>query len=656
MPWPKQIVSGDGSFVIDKDFTVSLQENTSKRVYNASTRFIRRLTSKTGVFLDEGFPKNLDTEASLQIYFKRKGKLELHEDESYTVEVTPTKIKLEANTDIGILRGLETILQLVQFNTNHFYIPVIKITDTPRFPWRGLMIDVARHYQPIHVLKRNLDAMAMVKLNVFHWHLTDDQGFRIESKTHPKLHELGSDGEYYTQHEIKEIIQYAKDRGIRVLPEFDVPGHATAILTAYPEIGSKDTTYQIERHAGIFDPTLDPTNEKTYKILSDVFGEIASLFPDEYIHIGGDENEGKHWDQNKDIEAFKKKHDIKTNHALQTHFNVRLQEILSSYNKKMMGWEEIISSDIKNSAIIHSWRGVNEGLPPGQSLIQAVKLGYKAVLSNGYYVDLMLPIEEHYLVDPIPDSDKLTDEQEKFILGGEATMWGELVTPLTIDSRIWPRTAAIAERFWSSKEINDIESMHSRLNAINLDLEQLGITHKRNRDVVLRNIVKTDNISAIAELTKVCEPLKKYTRNKDGLEYRSYSPFTLFADACTSDASDAKAFNILADKLAHQKTGGKTIIEISNYLQKWSLLYAEIEDFDNPIINEIKPLAENLSAISFILIDFIKNGRITSYQEEMLEQYLEKAKIPVVDVELMVAESFEKLIKYLNNNKKSVGN
>ncbi len=653
MPIPNSITKDIGEFLIKKNFTVCIEDTSNIRIRKAATRFIRRLSDETGVFVQYGFPiDKLKEESSLKISFKREGALKLFEDESYNLSVTPKNIVLEATTDIGILRGLETLLQLIHSGSDYFYIPALRIIDSPRFPWRGLMIDVARHFQPLDVIKRNLDAMAAVKLNVFHWHLTDDQGFRVESKVYPKLHELGSDGLYYTHEQIKEIVQYASDRGIRVLPEFDVPGHATAILTAYPEIGSKDTIYEIERNAGVFHPTLDPTNEKTYEMLAILFEEMASLFPDEYFHIGGDENEGKHWDENEKISHFKKENNIKTNHELQTYFNLRIQKILKKYNKKVVGWEEIMSPDLEKTAVLHSWRGAHEGLPDGQSLINAVKLGYKTILSNGYYIDRMHPVEEHYLVDPVPVDSKLTTEQENMILGGEVTMWSELVTPLTIDSRIWPRTAAIAERFWSANDVVKLDDMKLRLRNVSLQLEKLGITHIKNKDVILRNITKSDDIDAIKQLSNICEPLKKYTRNKDGIEYQTYTPFTLFADACTSDAIDAKRFNTLVQQLILQPNNKTLKVKINQYLKNWSLLYDHLEHFDNPIINEIKPIAKNLSGLSNIVSYYLNNNKINSDQKQRLKEYLEIAKIPIVDVELMIIDSLEKLTNHLHNYEK----
>uniref|UniRef100_UPI0025ED6775 beta-N-acetylhexosaminidase n=1 Tax=Winogradskyella sp. TaxID=1883156 RepID=UPI0025ED6775 len=594
MPWPKEIKSNSAKFLIDSNVTISIKgEEIQPRVRNAAINFLRRLANRTGVFIDNGFPLK-DKTASIEISFSTTSNLSTNDDESYVLIVNENKITLNALSDVGALRGLETLLQLVSHNKDIFFFQGATINDEPRFVWRGLMIDVARHFQPIDVIKRNLDAMASVKLNVFHWHLTDDQGFRIESNVYPKLQELASDGLYYTQAQIKDVVAYASNLGIRVIPEIDVPGHASAILTAYPEYGSKDDyDYFIERYAGVFDPTLNPAKESTYEFLDNLFSEIAPLFPDEYFHIGGDENEGKHWNENKEIQKFKRQHKLKTNHDLQTYFNIRLEKILNKLGKKLMGWDEILTPSIPTTAVIHSWRGEHEGLKQS-TLIEAAQKGYQAVLSAGYYIDRMLSVEHHYLVDPIGDA-VLTKDERKRILGAEATMWSELVTPLTIDSRIWPRTAAIAERFWSPKTINDLSSMQKRLKIINYQLEELGINHIRNKAVILRKISKNEAIKSLDVLSKICEPLKIYSRNKGGTEYKTFSPFTLFADACSADAEDAIEFS-KAVSLYISDESKENLYAINNFLTLW---IENHEDFisinKNPNIAPLEPLSRNLS-------------------------------------------------------------
>ncbi|WP_372746403.1 beta-N-acetylhexosaminidase [Lutibacter sp.] len=659
MPWPQEVILGSSILEIKPDFTILVLTKSTKRIDVATTKFINRLGGRTGVFFENGFAvsNNELKNATVEISYKRAGELKINEDESYQLQVSSTKITINATTDIGVIYALETLLQLVDNNLNSYYFPEVEINDSPRFTWRGLMIDVARHFQPIDVLKRNLDAMAAVKMNVFHWHLTDDQGFRIESKTHPKLHQLGSDGLYYTQEQIKDIVQYASDRGIRVVPEVDVPGHATAILTAYPEIGSKDTIYSIERFSGIFDPTLDPTNEKTYKILGDLFGEMAALFPDTYFHIGGDENEGKHWDENQKIQEFKRKNNINSNHHLQTFMNIRLQEILAKHGKSVMGWEEIMTDNMPTSALIHSWKGSNQGDMLKSSLFKAAKNGYNTVLSNGYYIDLMQPVINHYLVDPIPKNNNLSELEKARILGGEATMWSELVTNLTIDSRIWPRTAAIAERFWSSGDIVDVLSMYKRLDVVSFRLEELGITHIRNRDVILRNITNNQNIEPLVTLTKVCEPLKNYSRNAGGTEYKTYSPFTLFADACTADASDAIIFKELVNDFSLTKNENIKA-EIVSLLKKWASNYSQFSQLKkgSPILNNIEPLSKNLSEISTTLLSILNSKKPTKSEYENFNQQLLQIEKPIEDVELIIAKDLKKLVAILIDEKKGSDN
>lgn len=505
MPVPASVTFQSGRLPIDSKFRVANRGFSDTRLQAGVSRALKRLAARTGLTLNLG--PAAEAEATLIIQTQRAGDTipSVREDESYQLEISDKQAILVAPTVVGTLRGLETLLQLVDGDREGYYLPSVRIQDQPRFPWRGLLIDVARHYQPMEVLKRNLDAMAAVKLNVFHWHLTEDQGFRVESRKFPKLHGMGSDGLYYTQDQVREIIDYARERGIRVVPEFDIPGHSTSWLVGYPELGSAPGPYTIERGAGIFEPALDPTREQVYKFLDGFLGEMAALFPDEYLHIGGDENEGKQWDRNPKIQAYMKEKGIKDHHALQAYFNQRLLKILQKHGKKMVGWDEILQPGLPKDVVIHSWRGT-------AALAEAAKQGYDGILSNGYYIDLIFPASQHYLADPLPGDSTLTPEQAKHVLGGEATMWGEWVSPETIDSRIWPRTAAIAERLWSPRSVRDIDDMYRRLAMISLQLEELGLTHKRNQDVMLRRLVRSGDISPLRTLVSIIEPVKEYRR------------------------------------------------------------------------------------------------------------------------------------------------
>ncbi|CAA9196037.1 hypothetical protein FLA105534_00930 [Flavobacterium bizetiae] len=663
MPWPQSVVVNDGNFALNKNFKVNITGNPNPRIFSGVTRFLRRLDGRTGIFFEQGFITKLNEvpNASLQINCTKSGKIGLYEDESYHLDIKQNQITINATNDLGVLHGLETLLQMLQNNNNSFYFPSSKISDFPRFTWRGLMIDVSRHFQPVDVIKRNIDALAAMKMNVFHWHLVDDQGWRIEMKKHRKLIDVASDGMYYTQEEIKNIVKYADERGILVVPEIDVPGHGSAILTAYPEIGSKVitltggtsekniqgtaiTTYGIERNAGIFSPTLDPSNPKTYQLLSEIFDEVCPLFPGAYFHIGGDENEGKDWDANPKIQEFMKKNKLANNHELQTYFTMQLVPMLKKHGKQLMGWEEILTKNMSKDAIIHSWRGPNEGVIAGQSLVDAVKKGYKTVLSNGYYIDLMYPIASHYLNDPMPKGANLTAEEKARILGGEATMWTELVTPTTIDSRLWPRTAAIAERLWSAEDITDVANMRKRLDVVSFRLEELGITHIRNKDVILRNITNDQNIASLYEFSNVCEPLKGYTRNKGGTEYQMYSPFTLFADACGADAKDSLAFDdAVAQYLANKTPENKA--KVAAFFNKWIALNKELVALsaNAPLVQPILPLSKKLTDASQELLLVLDNKSTLKADDlkSLIEQCNSKDH---ADVELSVYASLKKLI------------
>src|SRR6266513_2552811 len=328
MPLPAGAQSGAGSLEVDSSFSVAFVGHTEPRLVRYGVRFLLQLARQTGLPLALKTAKTARATLVIQADHASKEIQEVGEDESYVLEVTATGAKLIAPTTLGAMHGLQTFLQLVDVSPGGFAATAVTIHDQPRFPWRGLMIDSARHFIPLGVMRRNLDGMEAVKMNVFHWHLSENQGFRVESKKFPKLHELGSDGQFYTQGEIRDLIAYARERGIRVMPEFDMPGHSTAWFVGYPELASAPGPYQIERKWGVFDPAMDPTQESTYRFLDKFIGEMAKLFPDQFFHIGGDEVNGKQWDANPKIKDFMHAHDIKNNQELQAYFNKKVQQIV----------------------------------------------------------------------------------------------------------------------------------------------------------------------------------------------------------------------------------------------------------------------------------------------------------------------------------------
>lgn len=642
MPVPASVSWKTGRLQVSKSFAVALKGQTDERLKSYVFRIMRRIEGRTIFEFSREFSASAEN-AQLLIETQSTGKPipSVGDDESYTLEISDKQAKISAPTTVGAMRGLETFIQLLESNSNGFYFPAVSIQDKPRFAWRGLMIDSARHFQPMEVLKRNLDAMAAVKLNVLHWHLTEDQGFRIESKKFPELHQMGSDGLFYTQDQAREIIKYAADRGIRVMPEFDMPGHATAWLVSHPEIGSAPGPYTIERRPGIFDPTLDPTNEKTYKLLAVFFKEMSALFPDAYIHIGGDENKGKQWTANQNIQAFMKKKGIKDNHELQTYFNKRLLKFLQKEGKIMMGWDEIFQPDLPKDVVIHSWRGQ-------KALADAARQGFQGVLSNGYYIDLMFPASQHYVVDPLPAGSTLSADEQKRILGGEATMWSEWVSPETIDSRIWPRTAAIAERLWSPREVNQVDDMYRRLDVISIQLEELNLTHRRNQPVLLRRLAGGNDIGALQTLVSIIEPVKEYRRYRLRPQ-TMLSPLTGLIDAAQADAEMGLIFNRTVREMRTNRAAAD-LAKIRSMLAEWDAAATSLLPMmqNSSALTEARPLVEdmrNLSAIGSEALSYLeKNSAPPAGWSAAKLKMLDEIAKPKAALEFAVIPGFRALI------------
>jgi hexosaminidase len=572
LPAPREVKVEDGHFSAPPRLSVALRSATTPRLAAAAVGAQTRWIGRTG-------PSTGEASYLLTVECAAKGSdvPALGEDESYTLSVAKSGAVLHAATDLGALRGIETFLQLLGRDSGGNFLPAVEVVDRPRFAWRGLLIDVSRHWEPMEVIERNIDAMAVVKLNVLHLHLTDDQGFRIESLTHPELQAQGSDGNYYTQAQMRAIIRYAADRGIRVVPEFDVPGHSTSWVVSHPELASLPGPYGIERWWGVFNPVLDPTKEATYALLADFLGEMAALFPDQYLHIGGDENNGVQWSANPRIQAFIREHGLKDNAGLHAYFNRRLTEIVSRHGKRIVGWDEIINPALPASSTIESWRGAD-------GLVTATALGYDCILANGYYIDFLDPAAAHYAVDPSPSSTHLTPAQRSHILGGEATMWAERVFPETIDSRIWPRTAAIAERLWSSEDVRDTEDMYRRLAIVSVRLTEAGARHERNRDVMLKHLVGENlqiaGIDSLRTFIDLIEPSKRYSRGSQQIWLTQLVPLTYISDAAMPESDVSREFSHSVSTLLSSGPGidGTLAGEIDGKLKSWSDAASNVAD------------------------------------------------------------------------------
>jgi hexosaminidase len=601
MPLPAKMEPASGKLAIDGNFRAAATGIQNPRLEAALNRFMARLSRQTGVpFLGAESPVLRVECAAAGPEYPTLG-----EDESYVLDVTPAGAQLKASTVTGALRGLATFLQLVTPGPEGFQAPAIHIEDTPRFQWRGLMLDASRHWMPVQLVERNLDAMEAVKLNVFHWHLSDDQGFRVESKRFPRLQAAGSDGNYYTQDEIRHIVAYARDRGIRVIPEFDIPGHTQSWFPGYPELSSEPGQYTIGRTWGVYDPVMDPTVESTYQFLDTFLGEMTQLFPDPYFHIGGDEVNGRAWNRSERIKAFAKDHNLDGPHGLQVYFNQRLLKILDRYGKIMVGWDEILHPDLPAAAVIQSWRGP-------KSLADAAAKGHRGILSSGYYLDHLSSASLHYSVDPLDGpAAQLTPEQMALILGGEACMWAEYVNAETVDSRIWPRMAAIAERFWSPREATDVDSMYTRMELVSRQLEWTGVQHRANLGPMLDRMAGGQSSQPLWVLADAVEGQGLGPRARTR-KYTSLVPLNRLADAARPESENVRALELAARSWLKNPADAEDLTLLREQFGKWAANDSHFQPLaeNNAILGELKPLSADLSALGVLglkVLDYLGN-------------------------------------------------
>ncbi len=645
MPMPASVQQSAGQLPITQSFSVAVTGTHDALLDSEVQRFTAQLSKQTGI----PFRPKPGAAPTLTVHADhgRDAVQKLGEDESYELTVSDSGATLTAPTSLGAIRGLQTFLQLVAITPSGFTAPVVTIKDQPRFGWRGMLIDVSRHFIPLDVLKRNLDGMAAVKMNVLHWHLSDDQGFRVESKKFPKLQGMGSDGMYYTQDEIRDFIAYAHQRGIRIVPEFDMPGHSRSWVIGYPELASGPGPFTLESG----DPIIDPTQESTYKFLEKFVEEMAKLFPDAYFHIGGDEVDGKQWDSNPKIQEFIHAHGMKNNHDLQAYFNRRLEKILAKNHKIMVGWDEILHPDLPKNIVVQSWRGQ-------ESLAVAAQQGYRGLLSYGYYLDLMWPAARHYAVDPMSGAAAtLTPEQKALILGGESCQWAEWVTPENIDSHIWPRNAAIAERLWSPQGVIDANSMYARMHAVSLELESLGLTHNSARERMLHRMAGTADATPLRVLADVVEPVKDYNRwseEKGPIDF--HAPLTRLIDAAYPESDTARQFADLVQKYVQSGYKDQAAeAQIRARLTLWRnndvKLHPVLEQ--SSLLQEDVPISQNLAmlaAAGLQALDYLsKSEPEPNLWKTQQQAVIDQAKKPVAGLLLQVTAPVEQLVQAAGN-------
>ena len=511
IPEPYQMTKGTGTYTLPK--SIAMNAPSSAKV--VSDQIAAKLKTTTGRVVN--LTKN---RSNIDLQIINDANLGT---EGYTLDINEKGIQIKANANAGLFFGWQTVMQLLpsavysntlQANTN-WTLPYVSIIDKPRFGWRGLMLDVSRHFFNKADVLTFIDDMVRYKYNRFHWHLTDDQGWRIEIKSLPKLTSVGAwrperkgkwmntpapsinepktYGGFYTQEDIKEVVAYAKARFIEVIPEIDIPGHSLAMNAAYPFL-STTPNYPFQVNAGEefmdwegfnghvaakIDNSLDPSNETVYEYLDKIFGEIAPLFPFEYIHMGGDENPKNNWEKSSNVQALMKKEGLKDQNEVQSYFVRRVQKIINSKGKKMMGWDEILEGGLSGDAAVMSWRGIKGG-------IEAAKQGHKVVMSpNDYnYIDYYqgeltaegkvysgLRMKKTYSFEPIPEG-----IDPDLILGNQANQWTEQIFDLRYAQYMtWPRSMAVAETAWSPKEKKNwnsfskkVEQQFEKLDAANV--------------------------------------------------------------------------------------------------------------------------------------------------------------------------------------------
>ena len=551
MPWPQAVTFQPEQKVLNNQYKIFIAHSESTQAEAAAQIFAKQVQKLTKVKLGIIYTKSKDADLLLDCRKESSPYFHLSQDESYQLSITREHIHLKAEECGSLIWGLQTLLQL--FHKDGWF-PAVEITDSPRFKWRGLLIDVARQWQPIENLKRNIDAMAYFKMNILHLHLSDDQGFRIESKKWPLLHGAGSNNQYYTQEEMRELIAYARRRGVHIISEFDLPAHTSAWFAGYPHLASKQGAYAPSKRWGVHDAVMNPANEKTFSFLEHFFEEMAELFPEPYIHIGGDEVTGHHWETSPEVKTFMRKKNFKNKKDVQNYFSQRLDTILSRHKKIMIGWDEVYGAPIRNESIIQIWRQRND-------IPLLTQSSHNFILSHGYYLDHFRSAGYHYRVDPEDTLFSQTQTRRDHLIGGEACIWGEVLSTENLDSRIWPRSAAIAERLWSAKNIRNREDMYTRLRSVTRTLEVLGLRHLKHYDERIKELAAPYSPELLQMFTSLLQPTTKAAREFSAGENTTPMP-NIIVEFILAESLYAQHFNHLINVYLENRTSKKEIEKI----------------------------------------------------------------------------------------------
>lgn len=494
IPKPVSMQVTEGFFVIDNKVAIVISPSSDKALISIANQFIEQIGIAGGVKLK----MYSDCPASGMPYIRFSIKTNSSENqESYKLVVTKNWIEVTAPNAVGCFYGLQTLLQLlpsyiyskVPMTEQTWAVPCVIITDYPRFAYRGMHLDVGRHFFPVSFIKKYLDLMAMHKFNTFHWHLTEDQGWRIEIKKYPNLTKVGAfrketsvrgsetefDGKpyggFYTQTKIQEVVAYATSKHITIIPEIEMPGHASAALASYPELGCRGRGYEVATKWGVFDDVYCAGKENTFVFIENVLAEVLTLFPGKYIHIGGDECPKASWKKCTLCQERMKKENIKDEHQLQSYFIGRIEKFLNKKGRSIIGWDEILEGGLAPNATVMSWQGVAGGIIAAKSNHNVIMSPDEPMYFNYYQYDRtsepvsagkIVPIDSVYSYDPVPST--VSEAEGKYILGGQGCVWTEFITtPESVEFKVFPRACALSEVLWSGKSGRNFTEFKSRL-------------------------------------------------------------------------------------------------------------------------------------------------------------------------------------------------
>lgn len=612
LPVPQSVSVSNGVAPVGGGIQIVWDTRPSPLLLRAAARFTTRLTAIAGS-AGQGAPYVLHVSAG-----QDRAYLSVDEKEHYALTTAATGGRLEADGPAGVIHGLATLLQLVRAAPEGAVVERIHIDDAPRFAWRGLLLDVSRHFDTVETVERQLDAMELVKLNVLHWHLSDGTGFRVESRMFPKLQDVGSHGQYYTQAQIREVVAYAADRGIRIVPEIDVPGHALAIVRAYPELAAQPVPDAGIKGENLNNAALDPTNPQTLRFVRVLYGEMGGLFPDRYVHTGGDEVVASQWTKNPAIAAYMKAHGFETAAALQAAFTGEVAKILAAQGHVMMGWDEVSEAPIPKNVVVEPWRA-------SKWTGSATRAGHPVVVSAGYYLDLLRPSATHYAVDPFdtkadgltaeqlakyppknPDffvpftldehAAPLDDGQKALVMGAEGALWAEMVSEPMLEARLWPRMAALAERFWSAQSVRDVPDLERRLPGVMTELEATGLQASQHQEA-MREAMAPGRSGPLKILTEVTVPVRNYALNHLAVS-KGEAMLSAPVAVADPDAFAAMRFNAMARRYVQGEAG--LAAPLRQMLQRWAgndaAFVASAKGV--PVLEEVVPVSHAVGLLS----------------------------------------------------------